>query len=292
MSQTQAVVTVHADQSESWFRYANPLQPARVVLTNRELLWQLARRDVVGRYRGSYLGVLWALLTPLLTLAVFTLVFGTIFQHRWANDPEGGVMRFAINMFVGITVFSVFSEVTTGASNHVTGNPNFVKKAVFPLELLGISSVVGSVIHALLALVILGIAVRISLGHIPATAVAVPLLFIPTALFTLGICWFLAALGVFFRDLANAIGPLVQLAFFLTPIVYDRSLLAKFGASGQALTVLNPFVIIVDGARGLLIRGQWPDLLPLGYVTAYSAAVALIGYIFFMRLRRYFADAI
>jgi len=233
MQQSEAVVTVHADRGEPWLAYVNPLVALQTVWSGRELLWQLTRREVVGRYRGSLLGIFWALLTPLLTLAVFTLVFGTMNQHRWSNSSGGGILNYATNLFIGIVLYSVFSEVAVASGRLVTGNPNFVKKAVFPLEMLSISALLTAVVHGALALVIQFIAVYLALGYVPVTAVALPLLFIPLALFTLGISWMLAALGVFFRDLPNLVGPLVQLLFFLTPIVYDRSMLNDFSGGRE-----------------------------------------------------------
>lgn len=290
MPEQPVTITVHADQGDPWRAHLNPATLTRSIWAHRELLSQLIRRDIVGRYRGSYLGVLWALLTPLMLLCVFTLVFGGMYDNHWPGGGAG-ILDFAVNLFIGIILFTTFSEVTSSATSQITGNPNFVKKAVFPLELLGVSTLAASIVHSLLALGIEIIAVWIALGHVPIAAIALPLLYIPTALFTLGICWMLAGLGVFFRDLANAIGPVVQLLFFLTPIVYDRSLLARYPVLGQVLVMLNPFVVVVDSARGLMIRGQWCDWLAVGGVTLYSAAVCMAGYILFMRLRRYFADA-
>ena len=284
---------MQADRGDPWLQFANPLQPMRSILRHRELLWQLARREIVGRYRGSYLGILWALITPLMTLGVFTLVFGAIHGNIWPGSARPGVLDFAVNIFIGIVIYGVFSDCTGRASGLVSNNPNFVKKAVFPLELLAISDVTAAVAHSLLAMVIELLAVLLATGHLPATALLLPLLYVPVILFTVGICWLLAALGVFFRDLQNAVGPAVQLLFFLTPIVYPMAAVAtKYPQAGRALRMFNPFVVIVESARLLLIAGQAPDWWALAGVTGGSAVVAAVGYIFFMKLRRYFADAL
>lgn len=285
------VILVRAEQSDLLGKLLRPTVFIRNLIVHRELLWQLIRREVVCRYRGSYLGIFWSILNPMMMLAVFTLVFGAMHQHRWPL-AQAGVFSFAINLFAGIVLFQIFSEVASAATTQIVSNPNFVKKAVFPLELLGISLLVASAVHSLLAMGIELLAVWVALGAVPPSAAIVPLLYLPAMLFTLGVCWLLASLGVFFRDLASAIGPAVQLLFFLTPIVYDRSLLQSLGLTGWVLTALNPFVILVDSARGAIIRGVWPDLGELAYVTIYSAAAAVLGYIVFMKLRRYFADAI
>lgn len=302
MSQELAVTTVHADRGDPILRFISPMAPIRTIYKHRELLGQLARREVVGRYRGSYLGVLWALLTPLMTLAVFSLVFGTIHNNKWAKpapvaQQQGQVvsapssLEFPMNMFIGIIVFGIFSEVATRAAVLITSNPNFVKKAVFPLELLGVSVAIGSVVHALMTLGIELVFVWVVQGHVPLTAFLLPVVFIPAFLLTLGACWALGALGVFFRDLGQAVGPVVQLTFFLTPIVYSMQAFGSVPTAAWLLRTFNPFVTIVESARLLLIEGMMPDWRALGMVTIASGVVAMVGYIIFMKVRRYFADA-
>lgn len=286
MSEQQIIVTVHAQESDPLLRHLNPMLLLRSLWRHRELVAQLSRREIVGRYRGSYLGIFWALLTPLMTLAVFSLVFGAMSAH-----PGGRVLDYPIRLFIGIIAFGVFSEVADRASLLVSSNPNFVKKAVFPLELLGVSAVAGAVVHSLMTLVIELAVILIAQGHIPATALLLPLVYIPLVLITLGVCWLLAGLGVFFRDLGNAVGPLVQLLFFLSPIIYSMKRFEEYPLTSKLLWMLNPFVTLVETARGLLIEGVMPDWRALGLVTAASMVIAMAGYAFFMKVRRYFADA-
>jgi len=296
MSEELAVITVHADRGDPIRRFISPTAPLRTIWRHHELLRQLARREIVGRYRGSYLGILWALLTPLMTLAVFTLVFGAMGRHAWAGSSlEGKLIRpaleYPMNLFMGIIMYSVFSEVVGRASTMITTNPNFVKKAVFPLELLGVSAVIASLVHAAMTLVIQMLVIYLAVGYIPWTILLLPLMFVPAALVTLGVSWALAAMGVFFRDLGQAVGPVVQLLFFLTPIVYPMARFAEFPLVSRTLTLLNPFVTIVENARLVAIEGQMPHWASLGWVTLASGGVAMAGYILFMKVRRYFADA-
>ena len=271
--------------------FLNPLRLLRTAWRNRELLSQLSRREIAGRYRGSHLGVLWALLTPMMTLAVFTLVFGAMHHNRWAGSRYDGVLAFPMNLFIGIILFGVFSEVANRAATLITTNPNFVKKAVFPLELLSVSALAGSLVHALMTLLIQFAVVFYALGHIPPTALLLPLVFIPASLITVGVCWFLAAMGVFFRDLSSAVGPVIQLLFFMTPIVYPMTIFRQYPAAETAVRLLNPFVTIVESARLMVIEGKLPDFAALAWVTLASAIIAIAGYAIFMKVRRYFADA-
>lgn len=291
MSEDRQVVTVCAEQGESVASFVSPLAPIATILRHRELLGQLTRREIIGRYRGSYLGVLWALLTPLLTLGVFTLVFGAMQHHSWPGSKVSGVMVYPMNLFIGIIVFGIFSEVATRSPGLVTGNPNYVKKAVFPLELIGVATVAGAIVHALMTLIIELIVVFAAQGYVPWTALLLPLAIVPAALLTLGVCWALSAMGVFFRDLANAVGPVVQLVFFLTPIVYPMQVLEGYELAGWALRWLNPFATIVDSARLMVVAGELPDWRALGIVTLLSLVAAMAGYVLFMKSRRYFADA-
>jgi len=291
MPDQTAVVTVHADRGDPIAPLLNPLRPARTMWRERDLLRQLARREIVGRYRGSQLGFLWALLTPLLTLGVFTLVFGTMLGHRWHGSTYDGALAFPMNLFMGIIMFGIFSEVVGRAATLVTTNPNFVKKAVFPLELLGVSAIIGAVAHSLMTLLIQFGVVWYALGTVHATSLLLPIIFVPAVLVTLGVCWALAALGVFFRDLASAVGPVVQLLFFLTPIVYPMAVLEAHPAAASFIRAVNPFVTIVESARAVVIEGCLPDWGALAYVTMLSFVMAMAGYVLFMKVRRYFADA-
>lgn len=285
MSEAQ-IVTVHAEEGEPVGKYLNPLLLPRTVWRHWDLVAQLARREVTGRYRGSYLGILWALLTPLMLLAVFSLVFGTIMAQ-----PGKGALDYPVRLFLGLILYGVFSEVAAASCAMVTNNPNFVKKAVFPLELLAVSAVTGAVIHSLMTLVIEVAVVLLAQGHVPMTALLLPVVYVPLILVTLGICWILSGLGVFFRDLGNAIGPVLQLLFFLSPIIYSMERFKDYPVLSKVLWAVNPFVTIVETGRGLLIEGVMPDWSAVGLATAGSAVLAMAGYGFFMLVRRYFADA-
>lgn len=279
------------DQASAW-RFVNPLALVARLWTSRELIAQLARREVQSRYRGSYLGTMWALITPLLTLGVFTLVFGTMSVARWAGSDRSGIFDFAIHMFVGIVLYGLFSECASRAPTLITGNPNYVKKTVFPLEILPVSILGAAAMHSLLGMVAALACVFIDRGALPWTVLLLPVVYLPILLLSLGAMWFLAAVGVFLRDVASFIGVIVQLLFFLTPVAYP---LAAFHGNPQVQHMVrrtNLLAPIMENARSIVVEGQPPQWLEMAVVTLLSAGVALVAYALFMKLKRNFADAI
>jgi lipopolysaccharide transport system permease protein len=282
-----AVVISH--EPESIWRYAHPWRLVLHFVERRELIRQFTLREVQGRYRGSYLGILWALITPLLTLAVYTFVFSVIFKAQWKGAESEGFMGFALTMFSGLIAFNVFSECATKAPTLVVGNPNYVQKVVFPLEILPVSVVGSALIHSLISLGIVLVGLLISSGKLHWTLLYLPLVYLPLVAFTLGVSWFLASLGVFVRDVRNFVGVIVQLLFFLTAIFYP---LSAVPAAVRPLFQLNPLATIVENFRRVVIWGLTPDWLWLGGVTLFSGLVMLGGYMWFMKIKRAFADVI
>jgi len=282
-----AVVISH--KPESIWHYANPWRLVLHFVERRELTWQFTLREVQGRYRGSYLGILWAFITPLLTLTVYTFVFSVIFKAQWRGSESESFMDFALTLFSGLIAFNVFSECATRAPTLIVSQPNYVKKVVFPLEILAVS-VLGSVfIHSLMSLGIVLIGLLISSGKLHWTLLYLPLVYLPLMALTLGVSWLLASVGVFIRDIGNFIGIIIQFLFFLTPIVYPISAVP---AALQLLFWLNPLAVIVENFRRVVMWGLPPDWLWLGVVTLISGLVMLGGYMWFMKIKRAFADVI
>jgi len=283
----QAVVISH--QPESIWQYAHPWRFVLHFVERRELIRQFTLREVQGRYRGSYLGILWALITPLLRLIVYAFVFSTIFTRKWAGSESGSFMDFALILFSGLIAFNVFSECTMRAPTLIVSNPNYVQKVVFPLEILPVSMLGSAVIHSLVSMGIILAGLLISSGKLHWTLFYLPLVYLPLVAFTLGVSWILASLGVFIRDIGNFIGVAIQLLFFLTPIFYP---LSAVPVAVQPLFRLNPLATIVEDFRRVVIWGLPPDWLWLGGVTLFSGLVMLAGYMWFMKIKRAFADVI
>jgi len=274
-------------QSAELLRYADPRHLIGRLYAQRELLWSLTAREIQGRYRASYLGILWALISPLTTLAVYTLVFGVVFRARWGT-AQGGLADFAFAVMTGMTAYSVLSEPLTRAPGLIPANPNYVSKVVFPLEILPVTTVGAAVVHSLLGFAILLLALLLS-GSLHWTALYLPLLYLPLIALTLGACWFAAAVGVFVRDLENAVVVFVQLLFFLTPIIYP---LAAAPAGMRILLRLNPLTPIVEDFRRVLLLGAPPDWPWFALSCALCTVVAVAGYACFMTLRNAFADVL
>lgn len=289
MSSSHSTAVFRTSQIESIWSLASPFRAIAELARRRHLLWQFTLREVQGRYRGSYLGIFWALVTPLLMLLVYTFVFHNIMHANWSGSAES-FLSFAVNMYSGIIPFNVFSETVNRAPLLVVQNPNYVKKVVFPLEILPVSLVGSALIHSLLSLMVLVIFALSGAATPHLTLFYLPVVYVPLVLLTLGAAWLLASLGVFLRDIGNVVSVVVSLLFFLTPIAYPITAIAD-GRMRWAIE-LNPLTGIVDNFRRVVNGGRAPDWVSLGIATALSALLALFGYAWFMKFKRAFADVI
>jgi lipopolysaccharide transport system permease protein len=254
------------------------------------LIVQMVRREVVGRYRGSLLGIFWSLLTPLFMLAVYTFVFGAVFKARWAGagaeTPPG---EFAIILFAGLLVFQLFAEVVTRAPSLILANANYVKKVVFPLEILPPVALGSALCHAGVSLVVLFGFMLAVYGSIPLAALWLPAILAPYCLLILGLAWFLASLGVYYRDVNQFLGTVVTALMFLSPIFFPLSALPEWLRPWVAL---NPIAFPVEATRAILIFGEMPDAAVLAIYTFIGLLAASLGYVWFQKTRRGFADVL
>jgi len=254
----------------------------------RELILRLTYRDVVGRYRGSMLGLMWSFLTPLLMLFIFTFFFSIIFNARWGGVEESRA-SFAVLLFAGLIVHGLFAEVLTRAPNAIQANPNFVKKIVFPLEVLPVVTLLSAVIHGMISLAILIAAILFSQQHIPVTAFWLPVVLTPFFLLSAGVAWALAAAGVYLRDISQVTGLLVTALLFLSPIFFPLSTLPEWL---RFWVLLNPLTLIVEQLRAVLIMGVSPDAAGLLIYFICSGVAAFLGYRFFQSTRKGFANVL
>lgn len=270
--------------------HCDPIRLSKTLWGHRELIIQFTRREIEGRYKGSYLGLFWSFLTPLVMLGVYTFVFGVVFKARWPHDRGGeSLAEFALVMFSGQLAFQVFSEPVSRGPTLITGVPNFVKKVVFPLQILPISVVGAALYHVAIGMFIALVASYFVFGSIPWTVLLVPLSLLPLAMLGLGVTWFLAALGVYLRDVSYLVGVALQVLFFATPIFYPATAVPE---PYRAWLSLNPLTPMVDLVRTNLIIGETGDLMV--WVTAFSIGLTaiLLGHGWFMITRRGFADVL
>lgn len=271
---------------------AQPTSLIALALTlwrNRQLITQLTKREVVGRYRGSALGLLWSFLSPVLMLVVYTFVFSVVFKARWGVGGEETKTQFAVVLFVGLIVHGLFAEVLNRAPRLILSNVSYVKKVVFPLDILPAVSMGAALFHALASLVVLLIAFIIFNGYLHWTALFTPLVLLPLVILTLGLSWIFASLGVFIRDISQTIGIVTTVMLFLSPVFFPITALP---AEYRPLIIANPLTFIIEQAREVLIQGHLPDWVGLGIYTLAATAVAWAGYAWFQKTRKGFADVL
>ena len=256
--------------------------------SNRGLIKALVAREVVGRYRGSVLGVLWSLFHPLLMLAVYSFVFSVVFKARWQGGSDSKV-EFALVLFAGLIVFNLFAECINRAPGLILGNVNYVKKVVFPLEVLPWVSMGAACFHALVSLGVWFVFRLVFLGPPPLTVLWLPVLALPILLVTIGLSWLLASVSVYLRDVGQITSVVTSVLMFLSPIFYPVSALPpRF----QAVMHLNPLTPAIESVRDALMWGRSPDLVQLALYLVASAFIAWGGFAWFQKTRRGFADVV
>lgn len=266
----------------------SPHEQAASMWRNRSLIRAMVKREVLGRYRGSILGVLWSFFNPVFMLFVYTFVFSVVFRARWSTDSDSKT-EFALVLFAGLIVFNLFSEAINRAPTLVLSNVNYVKKVVFPLEVLPWISLGSAFFHFLVSLSVWLIGYIVLFGTPHITIVYLPLILLPLALLTLGLSWFLASLGVFLRDVAQLIGIVTSILMFLSPIFYPVAALPE---QYQDLIFMNPLTIIIEQTRTVLFWGRAPEFDMLALYFVISAIIAWLGFAWFQKTRKGFADVL
>ena len=265
-----------------------PVEMLASLWRSRDLVYAAAKREVQGRYRGSVFGLLWSFFTPLFMLAVYTFVFSVVFKARWSINNHSKT-EFALVLFAGLIVFNLFAECINRAPGLIVSNPNYVKKVVFPLEILPLVSLLSALYHALISLAVWLVAYLFFYGLPPATVLLLPLVLLPLSLFIMGCSWLLASLGVFLRDISQIIGITVTVLMFLSPIFYSASSLPE---NYRHWLYVNPLTPFVEMTRDVLYWGKAPDATLLMGCWLASALAAWLGFVWFQKTRRSFADVL
>ena len=254
---------------------------------HRQLLAQFTKRALLHRYKGSYLNLFWSFLNPLAMLLVYTFVFSVIFRPTWQTTDSNSHIHFALILFAGLIPYNLFMEAILAAPESVVNHPNFVKKVIFPLELLPLSRLGAAVVHSLLSLLILLAAVLVILGKLPWTLIFLPVIYLPLLFFCAGLSWILASIGVFIRDIGHLLEIIVRLLFFMSPIVYP---IAAIPPDYRFIIYINPLTFFVDHFQQTLIFGEMIDFQMFALVFGGAFGIFVLGYMWFMKSKQSFAD--
>lgn len=267
-----------------------PLNPVTALLQlwkYRGLILQFSRREILRRYRGSFLGLVWAFVQPLLMLAVYTFVFSVIFEAKWGQEIDQSRLSFAMALFTGILTFNIIGDTVNASPTLIFSNPNFVKKVVFPLEILPLVKLIESMIYSFFGMSVLIAAQVLETHHLHWTLIFLPLVWLPVALFSLGWSYFIASLGVFIRDIGSVTHVAVTMLFFLSPIFYPLSAIPE---NLRLYCRLNPIAVFVQDSRRVILWGQMPDWPGFWICFFISLAVFVLGFAWFMKTKHAFAD--
>ncbi|HVG31170.1 MAG TPA: ABC transporter permease [Pyrinomonadaceae bacterium] len=262
-------------------------RPLRELPGRYELVRSLAKKELAAKYRGSALGFAWAMLTPAVMIAIYTFIFAGLFGARFG--AQGSAWDYALYLFCGLLPWTAFQESAQGAATVIVSHANLVKRVVFPLEALPVSQVLAAHATQMFGTVVLVVATVVIRRELHASLLWLPALVVPQLLFVLGASWFVASLGVFLRDTAQAIGLVLVAWFFLTPIIYPEQVVP---ARYQRFVGLNPFATLVANYRRVILEGSPPDWRGLAYFTLVAVVVFLAGYWWFAKSRKNFADVI
>jgi len=267
---------------------ASPREMVASLWRNRELIKASTKREVLGRYRGSVMGILWSFFNPLFMLAVYTFVFSVVFNARWGSG-SGSKTEFALVLFAGLMMFNLFAECINRAPGLILSNVNYVKKVVFPLEILPAVTLLSALFHGLISLGVWFLAYLVFFGLPHTTALYLPLIVLPFVLFIMGLSWALASLGVYLRDVSQLIGVITTVLMFISPIFYPATALPE---TYRHWLYLNPITPVIEQARDVLFWGKAPDFSMLGIYWLAAAFIAWLGFAWFQKTRKGFADVL
>lgn len=256
---------------------------------NRSLIWQMLKRDIAQRYQGSIIGVAWSFITPLLMLLVYTFVFSVVFKARWEENIQESKIDFALLLFVGMIVFGVFSEMVNRAPSLILSNISYVKKVVFPLEILTWISLGSVIFHSAVSVIVLLVLQLVNNFFLPWTVILFPLVLSPLFLWGIGFSWLISALAVYIRDIGQVTGVFTTILMFLSAIFYPVAALPE---EFQFFIRANPLAVIIEQSRKVLIYGQQPNWYELAAVFIVGFIVAWFGFWGFQKARKGFADVL
>ncbi len=267
---------------------SSPREMLASIWRNRELIRTLVKREVLGRYRGSIMGIFWSFFNPVFMLTIYTFVFSVVFKARWIGGSDSRT-EFALILFAGLIVFNFVAECISRSPSLILGNINYVKKVIFPLEILPVISLGAALFHALISLVVWLLAYSIFFGVPHLTAILTPLIILPLVFFILGMSWVLTSLGVYVRDVSQFVGMAMTVLMFLSPIFYPITAIPE---RYRFFILLNPISPAIEQIRQVLFWGEVPNLEFWTIYLLVSLVIALLGFAWFQKTRKGFADVL
>lgn len=267
----------------------NPVEIIKSIQINKELIWQMTKREIIGQYKGSIMGITWSFVKPMLLLSVYTFVFSFVFKARWGIDVEESKAQFATVLFVGLIIHGFFAQIASVAPNIIVTNANFVKKVVFPLEILPIVIMGAALFQSAISLVVLLIALVLFNGFLYWTVLLFPIVLLPLLFVSLGFALGIASIGVFIRDVEQPIEILVMILLFISGVFFPIDILPE---AYRPWLMANPIAFIVDQAREIIIWGHLPDWYGLVLHLMVSIFILWIGFLWFQKTRKGFADVL
>jgi lipopolysaccharide transport system permease protein len=258
------------------------------VRKNRELILQMTKRNLIGKYKGSIFGLLWSFLNPLILLSIYTFAFSVVFKAKWGLAEEG-ILDFALILFASLTVFNLFGEILKDSPTLILSQPNYVKKVIFPLEILPVVNLLTALVHTCISILIFIIFFGFAHKSIPWTLVFLPIIFLPLLLISLGLSFFLASMGVFLRDIGYFMTHIITILLFTSPVFFP---LDRIPPMFQKILFLNPVAYILEEARAIMVFGKIPDWKILSIYTLVGFILTILGFWWFQKTRKGFADVL
>jgi lipopolysaccharide transport system permease protein len=255
----------------------------------RDLLWQFARRQVLMRHQGSFLGIAWLILTPLLLLALYVFVFGVVFEGRFGVVPWERPVDHALGIMLGITLYHFLAETLAASPTIIVGQANLVRKVVFPLEVLPAAQVLASLTHFAVSFTLCFLGLIFLGPGLTAQVAWLPIILLPLLPLALGLAWSIAALGVFLRDLQAVMAFVATALMFASAVFYP---VAKIPPGAWTFLRFNPLIHLIEQTRAVALWGLPPDLTSVGYTYIAAGCVATVGWLLFRNLRSAFADVL
>jgi lipopolysaccharide transport system permease protein len=267
---------------------ATPKEMIKSLYTNRALILALVKRDVSSRYRGSILGLLWSFVQPILMLAIYTFVFSIVFKARW-NAGSDSKTEFALVLFSGLIVFNLFSDCIARSPTLILSQANYVKKVVFPLEILPWVAIGAALFQMLMSFSVWLLFYILIFGIPHLTILFLPFMILPLVLIITGLSWILSSLGIYLRDVGQIVGITITVLMFLSPIFYP---ITSLPTEYQYLLLMNPLTPVIEGVRDILYWGHMPQIEYYAIYLGLSLIFSYLGFVWFQKTRKGFADVL